>query len=240
LALKLLALTIAKMGGCVSTTELKNYFRGKGSVHAAAIKAARVHLERLQNRIEVIYKPHWNIDNLAGYITRQAASGGVLGVLVDYLQLIPAAVDGGRRDIDISRVARALKVAAVTGNVPVVAAAQLGREQAKNSDNKKPAKNSDNTNSDSGCKNDVWKKRRPRLHYLREGGSEQEADLVLGLNNFDAWRASEGGEGETLDGELEVYCLKNRFGANGCWELHWQGVSGLITENISDMEGVAL
>lgn len=65
--------------------------------------------------------------------------------------------------------------------------------------------------------------RRPKLHHLREGGSEQEADLVLGLMNYRTDFEMD------LSGEKKNHCdlpettpfeigiLKNRYGDVGKW-----------------------
>ena len=59
--------------------------------------------------------------------------------------------------------------------------------------------------------------RRPQLHHLREGGSEQEADLVLGLMNYRAdYEQKEDHAGGVPDvTRLEVGLLKARYGEAG-------------------------
>jgi replicative DNA helicase len=62
------------------------------------------------------------------------------------------------------------------------------------------------------------KRARPELHHLREGGSEQEADLVLGLLNYRADLPKETGGLEPPDVSLfEVGVLKSRYGETGAW-----------------------
>ena len=83
------------------------------------------------------------------------------------------------------------------------------------------------------------KKKRPQLHELREGGSEQEAELVLGLHN---WRADfqdeEGANNEIPDAtRLEVGVLKNRYGTVGKWApLAFVGAYSFIRDPLDERE----
>ena len=67
----------------------------------------------------------------------------------------------------------------------------------------------------------VIKTARPLLSHLREGGAEQEADLILGLLNYAAdYRADEEEDKALLVPDvsrLEVGTLKNRYGVPGRW-----------------------
>ncbi len=80
--------------------------------------------------------------------------------------------------------------------------------------------------------------RRPQLQHLREGGIEQEADLVLGLLNYAADYQAEVGEAGpvTSTTHFEVGTLKNRYGPVGSWAaLEFNGRFGLL----QDPNGVA-
>ena len=146
-------------------------------------------------------------------------------VLVDYLQLVrPPEGQYDRRDIEVSQVARRLKALAVELNCPVVAAAQIGRQAAQQSE-RVPA-----GDFNSEAVRDAIRRRRPQLHHLREGGSEQEADVVLGLLNY---RADYLEDQERTDpqernrpGPLEVLVLENRFGELGLATLILEGPDG--------------
>jgi replicative DNA helicase len=107
---------------------------------------------------------------------------GVKLLILDYLQL--AKGDGKRetREREIAEISWALKTAAQTYNIPVIALAQLNRESEKQG-------------------------RKPILSDLRESGAiEQDADIVLFL-----WRENSSKSKEKLrDGELQVTIAKGR------------------------------
>jgi replicative DNA helicase len=154
---------------------------------------------------------------------------------VDYLQRIPPPADGAfdRRDIEVSQVARALKALAVDVAAPVLVGAQINR-QAVAEAGKLPS--GDYRDADV---QETLRARRPKLHQLREGGSEQEADLVLGLMNYAA-DYEQDREAPTTHLEtvavppvtrLDVGVLKSRYGRQGSWaKLAFHGRSGLIRD----------
>ena len=86
----------------------------------------------------------------------------------------------------------------------------------------------------SGSINDaieVMKSARPDLNHLREGGSEQEADLILGLMNFAADLRVEATAVQATTDHYEIGVLKNRYGPTGKWaELSYSGASGRIAD----------
>ena len=76
---------------------------------------------------------------------------------------------------------------------------------------------------------------RPLLSHLREGGAEQEADLVLGLLNYAADFQSDAEEETTRAvpevTRLEVGSLKHRGGVPGRWtSLAYYGRSNYIRD----------
>ena len=75
---------------------------------------------------------------------------------------------------------------------------------------------------------------RPLLSHLREGGAEQEADLVLGLLNYAADFQTDTEEESRAVPEvtrLEVGSLKNRGGIPGRWtSLAYYGRSNYIRD----------
>jgi replicative DNA helicase len=76
-------------------------------------------------------------------------------VVLDYIQLCETPNRESRQQ-EIAAVSRALKVMAMTMNVPVLALSQLNRSS------------------------DAEKDKRPKLYHLRESGSiEQDADVVM-------------------------------------------------------------
>jgi replicative DNA helicase len=130
-------------------------------------------------------------------------------------------------------VARGLKSLAVDLSCPVVAAAQISREAVKD----RQAIPRGQAYQDRAVQ-DAIRARRPQLHHLREGGSEQEADLVLGLLNYRA--DFEVSEEEEWPGSVakppnvtlfEVGVLKNRYGTPGIWAgLAFEGRLGLLRD----------
>jgi len=84
----------------------------------------------------------------------------------------------------------------------------------------------------------ILKTSRPDLHHLREGGSEQEADVILGLLNHAsdvsaARPVLTAGEKKGRFNLFEIGVLKERFGERGAWvELKWVG----LTQTVVDRE----
>lgn len=170
---------------------------------AKALTAAR----SWEDRLVVVNRPRWTVAELEAHARALAVSRPVGAVLVDYLQRVPPPPGPyDRRDIAVSAVGRRLKALAVDVNAPVVVGAQINREAVP--DNFQA--NLDGKTYQEAIPN--IRLARPNLHNLREGGSEQEADLVLGLLNYAAdyrteARAERRAPDETL---LEVGVLKNR------------------------------
>ena len=193
-----------------------------------ALEAAFDTLRACEHRLSVVCQPDWPVTQLAALANRLADQGApVGGVLVDYLQLIPPPTgDYDRRDIEVSHVARQLKALAVALACPVVAAAQIGRQAAQQGERIPPGEFEDSQVQEA------IRRRRPQLHHLREGGSEQEADLVLGLLNYRADYLEElddvDASKRTQPGPLEILVLKNRYGPLGSATLMLEGHTGTI------------
>lgn len=183
-----------------------------------------------EDRLLVVHRPAWNVEDLAAHAHGLAAHDKVDAVVVDYLQRIPPAPPAkgqriDRRDQEVSLIGRRLKALAEEVAAPVVAAAQVNRAAAADLTKAK---------GDFEKAMEVLKGCRPDLHNLREGGSEQEADLVLGLMNYAAdFRQEVDSEADFRDEQTpyEVGTLKNRYGAVGRWAtLYFTGRFGLIEE----------
>lgn len=185
-----------------------------------------------RDRLLVIHRPSWSVAEVVAYTRELDVKRPVGAVLVDYLQRIaPPEGRYDRRDIEVSQVGRWLKALAVDLDAPVAVAAQLGRQAVEGAE-----RLPDRTYEDQEVQRAI-RRRRPQLHHLREGGSEQEADLVLGLLSYRAdYTAGE----EREDGRersvpevtrLEVGTLKNRYGSPGRWAaLAFEGRYGLIRD----------
>jgi len=223
----------------------REYLQGKDRSlwpgHPAALDRARQELAQLTagGRLLVVARPDLDAKELAG-VCRSAQrelerKGRRVGaVLADYLQRIPAPAGNGSKELrhlEVSAVARELKALAVDLSCPVVAGAQINREAVKGA----PPIPGDQ----DFCATVVQKAlraRRPQLHQLREGGSEQEADLVLGLLSYRAdfvetgeWAGEERKTPRVTS--LEVGTLKARFGAPGLWTpLAFDGPAQLLRD----------
>lgn len=220
--------------------EVRDYLAGKavsGFPNPQTLADALETLRAKENALRVVYRPSWTVDKIVSYVEQLARERPIKAVLVDYLQRVSpgGSMEGRRRDEEVSYIARALRGMAVSTGSPVIVGAQINREAAKRG-------------QDAIKEGSSWgspevqaslKKKRPQLHELREGGSEQEAELVLGLHN---WRADfqdeEGSEGRIPEAtRLEVGVLKNRYGTVGKWaSLAFVGAYGLIRDPLEERE----
>jgi replicative DNA helicase len=118
-----------------------------------------------------------------------ARHGGQLGlIVVDYLQLLKSPTKAESRQVEIAEFSRNLKKLAKDLACPVLAAAQLNRENTNRAD------------------------KVPMLSDLRESGAiEQDADVVMLLHRPDYY---EQGESER-SGEADIIIAKNRSGPSG-------------------------
>ena len=228
-----------------SAAEVRDYLRDPGSRGPEYpwpsadedLRAVVNMIRSVEDRLLVVHKPAWNVAELAAHAAGLAHERKVGGIVVDYLQRIPAPPGRyDRRDVEVSAIGRGLKSLAEDVAAPVVAAAQINRDSVPSGYRDKLAK----------CKSyeealDVIKAARPDLNHLREGGSEQEADLVLGLLNYAADYRTEAENARSIPDatKYEVGTLKNRYGAVGRWaELAFEGRSGLLTSvDLSAMTG---
>lgn len=233
-------LTVAESDGW-TTDEVRAQLQGAPSPAADgywpgsdSLETAKAQLRNLEDRLVVVHRPAWSVDELEAHVRSLAAGRPVGAVLVDYLQRIdPPDGKYDRRDIQVSIVGRRLKALSVDLAAPVVVGAQIGRQAI--TDGKLTIPSGDYRDKKV---QDAIRKRRPQLHHLREGGSEQEADLVLGLLNYRA-DYTEDADGERREGvgtvpeatRLEVGTLKSRYGSPGRWAaLAFEGRFGLLRD----------
>jgi DNA primase catalytic core len=230
---RLLALATVELKSGWTRTEIRAWARDPLSrtdwpSAGDVLEAARDHLQKLEDRLLVVYRPGWNVDRIAAHALSLEKPVG--GVFVDYLQRIPppeAARKADRRDIEVSHIARRLKGLSVELDTPVLVGAQINREAI-------PDKYAENLTNAPSYKEATSRIRtaRPDLHHLREGGAEQEADLVLGLLNYAAdYRAEAKKRDVPLVTLLEIGTLKTREGEPGSWAgLAFEGRYGLIRD----------
>jgi replicative DNA helicase len=208
---------------------VRDYLRGtspsEGWSERNLLEEAKEHLRKVERNLLVVYRPNWTIDDIEFDARARAAKRPIGAILVDYLQRIPPPRGSyDRRDIEVSAVARRLKSLAVDLKTPAITGAQINREAAKLS----TIPGGDYEDKEV---RQALKRRRPQLHHLREGGSEQEADLVLGLMNYRADFEEDSQEGSSVPAVtlLEIGTLKNRCGTPGRWApLAFAGRYGMI------------
>ena len=238
-ARRLLALASVEAAGTKrpawSRTEIRDFAvdpesREDGWPLPRYLEAARARLKGLEDRLFVVHRSGWTADELAAHALSVMGKGRTIGgVFVDYLQRIPvpSKTKGDRRDIDVSAVARRLKTLSEEADCPVVTGAQVNREAI-------PKNYTDEVGSAESYEDATVtiRKARPDLHNLREGGSEQEADLVLGLLNYAADYKADAKDKRIPDVTLlEVGTLKNREGEPGRWAgLAFEGRYGLVRD----------
>ena len=200
------------------------------------LQAAMDYLRLHQQRIEIVYQPDWNVERLAQDARARSVRNGagrIGAVLVDYLQILPPpAIAFETREHAVAATARMLKRLAVSLDTPIVSAAQISHEAARLLDRV----------PDGAFESEKVRRaiaaRRPQLHHLREGGGEQEADLVMGIINYRAdFQQSrdvekvEYGSLDDADANLfEVLVLKNRNGSLGMAALSFDSRTGYIRD----------
>ena len=199
------------------------------------IKRAIELLSSWEDRLTIIYEPDWSVAQIQD-AAREIADriGRIDGIMVDYLQLVPPPPGVyEKREHEVSAVAKELKRLAVEMQCPMAAAAQIGREAARAAD-----WIPDGDIEDERVLRAIGK-RRPQLHHLREGGGEQEADLVIGLLNYraDYIAASEeaGVDRRRLlevgsSGPFDVAILKNRYGQLAVASLVLESRNGFVRD----------
>jgi len=131
-------------------------------------------------------------------------------IIVDYMGLIPAAEESRSkpRYEQMTEISAGVKALAKSLNVPVLALAQLNRE------------------------NMTRKDKRPTMSDLRDSGAvEQDAGAIILLHRPEYYETREQGEeAETEDIELNV--AKNRHAAPGLVHMTWDGKRGTIKSKL--------
>lgn len=168
-------------------------------------------------RLYIIDRP-LNEADLKQIIIKTSDRKSTGAVFVDYLQKIPLADPrgAGQRYVEVKQASEALRQAAVSCNIPIIAGAQLGRSAIPQHSSKP--------------KDEL---RKPRLENLRESGDiEQDASLVLAVYNEDAERQDSGDRETAKSGHIELYVLKNRLGkTSGCCSMRFKGSTFSIDDD---------
>lgn len=148
------------------------------------------------------YTPGIYIDDLASMARRLVQRHEIDVLVIDYLQLLRARIDGKRiqvREMEVAEIARNLKMLAGELNVAVVAPAQINRQVERTAVSKE---------TDS-----AYSFRMPVLADLRESGEiEQSADVVMFLARAE--------ENEKI---VRLNVAKQRGGPTGNINLYFEG-----------------
>lgn len=205
-------------------------------VEAGELEVAVQTLQSWESRLQVLYEPEWRIDELIRYSHEMRSRIDNLGgIFVDYLQLVepPASESYDGREDEVAVVARMLKRMSINLHCPVITAAQI-RTDSVPKWHQLP-----NGPLDSHAVMEAIAKRRPQLSHMGHGGGEQEADVVLGLLNYQAdYFAGREEAGMTQESmretgtaaPFEVGVIKNRHGQLGSALLILEAASGCIRD----------
>ena len=190
---------------------LGRLFSARGNVNLAEFNGARVSdwgWRRIaEQRASIADLPLYVDDGAEQYVTDVVAHARAVarrqplaGIVVDYLGLMQTPNDKRPRWEHFSEISRALKRAAKTLRVPVIALQQLGRG-----------------GSESG------RIRPPVLEDIRDSGTiEQDADVVILLHRAHA-------DGKNAPETLTVHAAKNRHGPTEEFHLGWHGDTARLT-----------
>jgi len=157
--------------------------------------------------------PSLSIFDLRAKARRLASQHGIKMIMIDYLQLMTAAGNGGNREQEISTISRNLKALAKELKVPVIALSQLSRA----------------VETRGGSK-------RPLLSDLRESGAiEQDADIVSFIYRPEYYKIDEWDDDEQspTEGQAEFIVAKHRNGGLENIRLRFLGKFGKF-ENLED------
>jgi len=152
--------------------------------------------------------PSLSIFDLRAKARRLASQHGIKLIIIDYLQLMTAALNhkGGNREQEISTISRNLKALAKELDIPVIALPQLSRA----------------VETRTGSK-------RPLLSDLRESGAiEQDADIVSFIYRPEYYGIEEWDDEERSPtaGQAEFIVAKHRNGAADTIKLKFIGELG--------------
>jgi replicative DNA helicase len=233
---------LTRMHGAVgwSYRDVQRCLQGGDQRVRPGLKVAELHravaeLKSWEKRLIVVYQPDWNVIEVVRHCHEIAPKIPHLGaIFVDYLQLVgPPPGKYESFALEVAHTARQFKRLAVRLGCPVVAAAQIRGISIANT-----GEIPFGTLEDRRVLEFIAK-RRPQLHHLADAGGEQEADLVLGILNYQAdfFAVREEAGLEQLSRKetgnaapFEVGVIKNRHGALGTSPLVLEAASGCIRD----------
>lgn len=132
-----------------------------------------------------------NIFELRAKARRLKQKHDIQLIIIDYLQLMQASVNGGNREQEVSKISRDLKALAKELEIPIIALSQLSRGVESRKESKVP-----------------------QLSDLRESGAiEQDADMVMFLYRPEYYGINNDEMGQTIEGETHIHIAKHRNGS---------------------------
>lgn len=132
-------------------------------------------------------------------------------LIVDHLGLVAPDNPRDNRQEQVSKISRGLKLLAKQLKIPVLALAQLNRENDKRPDHK------------------------PRLSDIRESGSiEQDAGIVMFIHREEEYRPTD----YDLRGKAELIVAKNRSGRTGTVPLAWNAATTSFASTSREWTGL--
>jgi len=167
-----------------------NYLKTKRGTNQAIEDALERFKQWTSSGRLVISDTPLRAEELSATIGKLAQDGDTGAVFIDYLQKVPSvATRDAQRYLQVARSSQLLLEKAIRQDIPLVLGAQLNRQAGEI----------------------------PKLEHLRESGDiEQDAHLVLGLQNMAVENQEETGSRTTDEKvELKVSILKNRTGISG-------------------------
>lgn len=186
-----------------SETEIAGEKLKKGNLEPWEWEQLNTRIGKLTNApIFINDTPGLSVFELRAQCRRLKAEKDIQMVIIDYLQLMTAAVEGGKgnREQEISTISRAVKGIAKELNIPVIALSQLSRAVETRGGDK-----------------------RPQLSDLRESGAiEQDADMVMFIYRPEYYGIEGDDIGESTQGMAELIIAKHRNGSTEDVKIRFQ------------------
>jgi replicative DNA helicase len=180
----------------------------------ATVDQARDHIRKMP--LFINDQSPISIDDMKAKALQFKAKHGEMLVIVDYLQLVKSDPSIKVREQQIADVSRGLKEISKTCDCPVLALAQLSRENEKRGGDK-----------------------RPILSDLRESGQiEQDADIVMFVHRPEYYGITADENGNSTSGKAELIIAKNRDGAVGTVNVGFIGSTTKFYDFESDNSGL--
>ncbi len=185
-----------------SETEIAGEKLKKGNLEPYEWEQLNARIGKLTNApIYINDTPGLSVFELRAQCRRLKAEKDIQMVIIDYLQLMTASLEGkGNREQEISAISRAVKGIAKELDIPVIALSQLSRAVETRGGDK-----------------------RPQLSDLRESGAiEQDADMVMFIYRPEYYSITADEDGNSTQGLGELIIAKHRNGSTEDVKIRFQ------------------